>query len=170
MLRPTQIREGRRGRYGARVTSPVLLCTDGSDISQAALAAGLELLGRDAPLALVTVIDDPDPMLVSGTGFAGGVMTPEALDDMTAAAKQGAQEILDATATALDLVGTPSYVLRGDAATAICELASEVDARAIVLGSRGRGGFRRAVMGSVSDHVVRNAPCPVVVTGQHDGG
>lgn len=170
MLGPTQIREGRRGRYGARVTSPVLLCTDGSDISQAALAAGIELLGRDVPLALVTVVDDPDPMLVSGTGFAGGVMTPEALDDMTAAAKQGAQELLDATATALDLVGTPSYVLRGDAATAICELASEVDARAIVLGSRGRGGFRRAVMGSVSDHVVRHAPCPVVVTGQHDGG
>jgi len=31
-----------------------------------------------------------------------------------------------------------------------------------VLGTRGRGGLRRAVLGSVSDHVVRNAPCPVV--------
>jgi nucleotide-binding universal stress UspA family protein len=35
----------------------------------------------------------------------------------------------------------------------------------MVVGTRGRGGLRRAVLGSVSDHVVRNAPCPVVVVG-----
>jgi nucleotide-binding universal stress UspA family protein len=31
-----------------------------------------------------------------------------------------------------------------------------------VLGTRGHGGLRRAVLGSVSDHVVRNCPCPVI--------
>jgi nucleotide-binding universal stress UspA family protein len=31
------------------------------------------------------------------------------------------------------------------------------------MGSRGRGGIKRALLGSVSDHVVRNAPCPVVI-------
>jgi nucleotide-binding universal stress UspA family protein len=41
-------------------------------------------------------------------------------------------------------------------------------ARAVVLGTRGRGGIARALLGSVSDYVVRNAPCPVVVTGSHD--
>lgn len=35
---------------------------------------------------------------------------------------------------------------------------------AIVIGTRGRGGIKRALLGSVSDYVVRNAPCPVVVT------
>ena len=54
---------------------------------------------------------------------------------------------------------------QGDAATAICQLAEELDAAAIVIGSRGRGGIKRAVLGSVSDHVVRNAPCTVIVTG-----
>jgi nucleotide-binding universal stress UspA family protein len=39
-----------------------------------------------------------------------------------------------------------------------------VDAVAIVVGSRGRGGLKRAFLGSVSDYVVRNAPCSVVVT------
>jgi len=37
-----------------------------------------------------------------------------------------------------------------------------------VVGSRGRGGLKRAVLGSVSDHLVRNAPCTVVVTGEQD--
>ena len=44
--------------------------------------------------------------------------------------------------------------------------ATEVGAAAIVLGTRGRGGFKRALLGSVSDYVVRNAPCSVLVTGE----
>ena len=45
----------------------------------------------------------------------------------------------------------------------IVSLAEELGARLIVLGSRGRGGLRRALMGSVSDSVVRHAHCPVLV-------
>jgi len=39
-----------------------------------------------------------------------------------------------------------------------------VEQAATVMGSRGRGGLRRALLGSVSDYVVRNAPCTVMVT------
>jgi nucleotide-binding universal stress UspA family protein len=42
-------------------------------------------------------------------------------------------------------------------------LAEEIGAGLIVIGSRGRGGIRRALMGSVSDSVVRHAHCPVMV-------
>jgi nucleotide-binding universal stress UspA family protein len=42
-------------------------------------------------------------------------------------------------------------------------LAEEIGAGLIVMGSRGRGGVRRALMGSVSDSVVRHAHCPVLV-------
>jgi nucleotide-binding universal stress UspA family protein len=42
-------------------------------------------------------------------------------------------------------------------------LAEEIAAGLIVVGSRGRGGLRRALTGSVSDWVVRHAPCPVLV-------
>jgi nucleotide-binding universal stress UspA family protein len=45
----------------------------------------------------------------------------------------------------------------------IVNLAEEISAGLIVTGSRGRGGIRRALMGSVSDGVVRHAHCPVLV-------
>jgi len=45
----------------------------------------------------------------------------------------------------------------------IVNLAEEIGAGLIVIGSRGLGGIRRALMGSVSDSVVRHAHCPVLV-------
>lgn len=45
----------------------------------------------------------------------------------------------------------------------IVNLAEEMGAGLIVIGSRGLGGIRRALMGSVSDSVVRHAHCPVLV-------
>jgi len=144
---------------------PVLLCTDGSDLALAALAAGLAVLGTDIDLAVVTVMDEPDPSLVTGAGFAGGVVSAEEFDASMDSAAAAAAEIVIATQRALGLEGGPSHVVTGSPGPAICQLATELAARAIVVGSQGRGGLKRAVLGSVSDHLVRNAPCPVVVSG-----
>jgi len=148
------------------MTSPVVLCTDGSDLSIAALAAGRALLDPDARLVIVTVMDEPDPTLMTGTGFAGGVMSPEQYDQSLDAAAGVARESLDDTRSALGLADVEAFTLQGAAGHAICQYAAEVGARAIVVGSRGRSGLKRAVLGSVSDHIVRNAPCPVLVTGE----
>ena len=43
------------------------------------------------------------------------------------------------------------------------QVAEDIEAGLIVMGSRGRGGVRRALMGSVSDSVVRHAHCPVMI-------
>ena len=45
----------------------------------------------------------------------------------------------------------------------IVRVAEDIEAGLIVMGSRGLGGIRRALMGSVSDSVVRHAHCPVMV-------
>ena len=112
---------------------------------------------------------EPDPTLVTGSGMAGGVMSAEAFDQLEADAAHDAAAITDEVRSALDLADVDARVLRGDAASAICHLAEELDAAAIVIGSRGHGGIKRAVLGSVSDHVLRNAPCTVIVTGPKAG-
>ena len=146
----------------------VLLCADGSDHSRAALEAGLTVVAPDATPVFVTVMDEPDPTLVTGTGMASGVVTPDEFARQDLAELQAAQAIVEEARTLLHLEQAESHVLRGDPGSAICRYAEETGAGAIVMGSRGRGGLKRAVLGSVSDYVVRHARCPVIVTSARD--
>jgi nucleotide-binding universal stress UspA family protein len=138
--------------------------TDGSELSIDALRRGLALLPADEPVLLVTVVEVGDPTLVTGTGMAGGVMSDAEYDELETTRQTEAVEQLRQAAEALARPNVETLVVRGDAGRALCDLAAEREARAIVLGTRGRGGVKRALLGSVSDHVVRNAPCPVVIT------
>jgi nucleotide-binding universal stress UspA family protein len=156
------------------MTAPIILCTDGSEHAEHAITSGLSLVGTDGPVVVVTVVHEPDPMLVTGTGIAGGVMSAEVFDEQLRANRHEGEEIANAAARALGLADADVRVLVGDPGTQICALAEELSARAVVIGSRGRGGLKRALLGSVSDHVVRHAPCPVIITGpradeDHDG-
>jgi nucleotide-binding universal stress UspA family protein len=56
-----------------------------------------------------------------------------------------------------------THLSRGKVDHEVVTLAEEIGAGLVVLGSRGRGGIRRALMGSVSDSVVRHSHCPVLV-------
>jgi nucleotide-binding universal stress UspA family protein len=56
-----------------------------------------------------------------------------------------------------------TYLREGDPDVEIVAMGEEIGAGLIVMGSRGRGGVQRALMGSVSDAVVRHAHCPVLV-------
>ena len=151
------------------MTTSILLCTDGSEVSLDALASGLDLLGLDHHYLLVTVADAPDPDVLSGTGHAGAEMSAEEFDLAVGSAHESARLVLSGAEERLALSEIEVRVLGGEPAAAICELAVEMAARAIVLGTRGRGGITRALLGSVSDYVVRSAPCTVVVTGSREG-
>ena len=77
-----------------------------------------------------------------------------------------AQEILDEQVKQIEGLGSTvaqSRLREGDAAEEIVAFEEEIGAGLLVLGSRGRGRMRRALMGSVSDAVVRHARCPVMV-------
>jgi nucleotide-binding universal stress UspA family protein len=141
-----------------------LLCTDGSDLSVAALAAGRAVVDPGLTPVLVTVIEPSDPSLVTGTGFAAGVLSPEELAAEDEARTAEATATLADVATRLGLAAAEQRIVVGAPGPAICDAATETAAAVVVIGSRGRGGLKRAVLGSVSDHVVRHAPCPVLVT------
>jgi nucleotide-binding universal stress UspA family protein len=63
---------------------------------------------------------------------------------------------------------TESYLRVGDAAKEIVELAEELEVGLVVLGSRGLGGIRRALIGSVSTSVLRHAHCSVLIARGYD--
>ena len=61
-----------------------------------------------------------------------------------------------------DVAEVNSFLVRGDPATEIAALARNYPCDVIVMGTHGRSGLGRLLMGSVAEDVVRNAPCPVV--------
>jgi len=146
----------------------VLLCTDGSELALSAIRQGLDLLATPSRIVVLTVASPVDPTLVTGTGFAGGVMSLEDKNDLVEAQRDAAQATLDETLAALGIPDAETLLQFGDAGHVICQVAEELPASVIVIGTHGHSGLRRAVMGSTSDHVVRHAICPVLVQQQPD--
>jgi nucleotide-binding universal stress UspA family protein len=91
---------------------------------------------------------------------------PQVEEDLQRISEQRAREPLDAEVEKIRSVGgtvAQVHLREGGAAQELVGLAEEVGAGLIVVDSRGFGGIRRALMGNISDSVVRHAHCPVVV-------
>ncbi len=84
--------------------------------------------------------------------------------------KQTAQEQIRQLQPPAANVPTEHQVKEGDPATVILQVAEQAGCDLIVMGTHGRTGLTRLLMGSVSERVVRNGPCPVltVKTPQRD--
>ena len=76
--------------------------------------------------------------------------------------KGRALEMLRAIKSPAPTVTLEYRLLEGDPAGVITETAAETDADLIVMGTHGRTGFTRLIMGSVAEEVLRRAPCPVL--------
>ena len=77
-----------------------------------------------------------------------------------------AQQLLEAQVQRIEGAGAgeaQAHLRMGRADEEIVDLAQSIDAGLIVMGSRGHGRLRRALVGSVSESVVRHAHCPVTV-------
>lgn len=148
--------------------SITLLCTDGSDVAIEALRSSLPILATADRTIVVTVESPTDPELTTGNGFEGR-SSQDLSGQIVTTGDMAAKQILDMTVEVLDLGDVEIVAIVGEPGEAICNLAASLRATAIVIGTSGRTGLRRAMMGSTSDHVVRHAPCPVVVqgVGQH---
>ena len=128
----------------------ILLATDGSEEAWIAsqMAAGIAD-GTGSELHLV---------YVGGTGGAD----PRVYEQM----RQSSRELLDELAEKMrdaEAKITKKHLRNGRPDQEIVALAEELGAGLIVMGGRGLGRMKRALMGSVSDSVVRHAHCPVLV-------
>ena len=140
----------------------VLLATHGSDASIAAATRGRELLAGIERITLLTVVSDDDPGDDAG-GIEGPVLTQAEQEELQRQQVAEARAELARTAAMLTGVAVEQVIEAGDAADTICRVAERLGVDAIVVGSHGRTRLRRLFLGSVSEHVVRHAPCPVLV-------
>ncbi len=139
----------------------IIIASDGSDLAIRAASAGLAVLRPSDNVLVATVVDGTYPGLTKNDlGYAGdttGGRSANLRDELLAEGKR----IVELASSTLDQ-DVETRVIEGNPGIALCELAKEVSAEAIVIGPHGHGGVRRALLGSVSDYVVRHAECPVV--------
>ncbi len=132
---------------------------DGSDPSIEAVRAAAALTQcQSAHLIIVTVVRPPE----GWWGIVGSPPTAEALGDSLSEAQR---DVLDRTLRSVDLSNV-SYETReeiGEPSSQLIDVCRRVDADILVVGRRGAGLLRRMVVGSVANHVVHEAPCPVLV-------
>lgn len=140
--------------------SRILLPTDFSPSSDAALEYATMLAERlGASLHVLHVIEEPD---VAG-GWGSEVFISQ-LPRLREAAQQDAERRLNAIVTANER-GRPrvsTEIADGRAARTIVEVARRQQIDLIVMGTHGRGGVARLLLGSVTEKVLRTASCPVL--------
>jgi len=139
----------------------VLIATDGSQLSIDAARRGVALLAQATSVTLLTVLTEV-PGDDAG-GFEGSVYSPEEQARLWESEQKEAADELARTAAALTGCEIDRRIELGDVATTICRVAEELPVDVIIVGSHGRTGLKRVLLGSVSEHVVRHSPCPVLV-------
>lgn len=145
----------------------VVLCTDGSPLAQTALSAGFPVLAQADRVIIAMAMAAGDPVDAFASGMAGGVAIPLPPGETQRVHDERIDAVREQLADAAAALGLPNAeltVISGPPGPSICALAESSGAAVIVLGTRGNSGLRRAMLGSVSDFVVRNAPCPVLIT------
>jgi len=129
----------------------ILHPTDFSDCSKYALRLACAL-ARDHGAHLVLLHVAASPLI----GYPEGVVPPD-----PETYRDGVRELLDRVDVPPDLP-VERRLAEGDAVTEILRTAEEVGADLIAMGTHGRTGLGRLLMGSVAELVVRQASCPVL--------
>jgi nucleotide-binding universal stress UspA family protein len=137
----------------------ILLATDGSEEAQLAATTAADLAQRtNSELHVATV--GADLPLYELPDY------PARFEDVLQEQRRQANEVLEQQIKRIEESGgtvKERHLREGRAEEEIVILAEELGAGLIVMGSRGHGRLRRALLGSVTDAVVRHAHCPVTI-------
>jgi universal stress protein A len=135
----------------------ILFPTDFSHTGDAALQMATSL-ARDTGAALLIVHIEESPTVYAGGDFYYGIPEPPT---------EELQRMLEQVRPTDPSVHCEHRMLTGDPATAIVRIADEEHVDMIVMGTHGRTGLARFLMGSVAESVVRHANCPVLTYKHH---
>ncbi|MFC6718571.1 universal stress protein [Natrialbaceae archaeon GCM10025810] len=139
----------------------ILVATDGSDAATDAVERGVELARRlEVPVHGVAVVEER-------TAYDNAIVDPEEVEARLEERAQAALSALEEAALEAG-VSAVTAIRSGVPHEEILTYAAEHDVDVIVVGARGRSSFRRALLGSTADAVVRYADVPVLLVGGED--
>ena len=161
------VRGPRRREEGGYALGKVLIAYDGSEEASAAAKVAAEIAdatGSELHLLLV-VASEPYPQPFEYVSYEEAEVW-EAWEANLKRDEEQARSLVEWQARRMEaegVKGAQAHLSFGRPDEEIVRLAEELDAGLVVVGNRGRGGIRRALLGSVSDSVVRHAHCPIMV-------
>jgi nucleotide-binding universal stress UspA family protein len=132
----------------------ILLATDGSREAELAATTAVDLAKSTNSEMHVVHVGEFLPTMLAQTEVEPAQLEREAREQLD----EQVRRIEEAGGTV-----NGAHLRLGRADEEIVDLAHDMGAGFIVMGSRGHGRMRRALMGSVSDSVVRHAHCPVTI-------
>ena len=130
----------------------ILVPTDFSHTGDAAMALAT-VLARDTGARIEIVHIEESPLAYGGGEMYYGIPEPDSHQLRTMLSKVVPPD---------PAVTFSHHLLVGDPANALARFAEEENVDMIVMGTHGRTGFLRLLMGSVAESVVRHAKCPVL--------
>ena len=134
----------------------ILFPTDFSHTGDSALELATTLARERGAKLLIVHVEEPPAAYGAGEMYYG--MPDPVTEDL--------RKMLEQVGPPDPQVPCERRLITGDPATAIANLAQEEGVELIVMGTHGRTGLMRLLMGSVAEAVVRHAPCPVLTLRQ----
>jgi nucleotide-binding universal stress UspA family protein len=161
------VRGSERRDEGRYVPGKVLLAYDGSKEASAAARVAVEISNATgSELHLLHVVpSEPYPLPFEYVSYEEEEVW-EAWEANLEQDEAHIRSFVEGQARRMEAEGTKvteAHLLFGRPDEEIVRLAEDLDVGLVVVGNRGRGGLKRALMGSVSDSVVRHAHCPVLI-------
>ena len=131
----------------------ILIATDGSKYSKTAIEKAIDFAkSYGGELKVISVVDVPPEFYAE---------SPKTVDEMIKKAK-GYVEDVKKQAEA-EGVKAEQFIREGESYQVITNIAREQNVGTIVMGSHGRTGLKRLLMGSVTEKVIGHSPCPVLI-------
>ena len=149
-----------RNQPAAIAINNVLYATDFSEASEAAFPYATAICRKfGSTLHLAHVLSDSNLLLMTGV-----VESPN-FEVLYEDARSLAQQKVDQIAARFRDTPTRTYVRHGEVWDELSSIVAENGIDLIVVGTRGRGGLGKFLLGSVAEDILRHAPCPVLTVG-----
>jgi nucleotide-binding universal stress UspA family protein len=137
---------------------------DGSPDSDAAVAVATRMAERLGSRLVLAYVVEPVMTYTHSAPFGGlSPAGPVVEEEQRAAQEEMGARMLDEAAEAAGVADAVHRLAMGHPAEQLAEIADDERAELIVVGSRGRGAFKAAFLGSVSNSLVGIARCPVLI-------